>query len=288
MKPKEIDTLIHLLEDPDREIYAAVSGRLIAQGSAVIPALERAWETSPNMLQQERIENILHYLQSNIARQGLENWIGHRYHNLLEGAYWLAKQTYPGLHLEDLQVVINDICKDVWVNMQDDMTPEEKIKTLNYFFFRHHHFRLLGSEELSPQANYINNVMEAHAGNAVSLTFLYLHVGQQAGLPLHAVCLPNSFILAYTDEADNVLFYLHTFQQGTKVSKKDVDLYLSRANISPEAHYYQIKPNTAALLCLLEMQIYCYEHEENAAKAELFRSLLPIFGVEKSTFDDLE
>ena len=287
MKTKEIDSLIHLLEDPDHEIYSIISARLIEQGPALIPILEKAWETTANTLQQERIENILHYLQSKIATEGLENWIGHRYHSLLEGAYWLAKHTYPKLHLENMQVVINDICKDVWINLQDDMPPEEKVKTLDFFFFRQHRFRLSSDENLQPKYNYINHVINSHKGGLVSLTLLYLHVGQQAGLPLQAVCMPNSFIMAYTGENGKVLFYLHILHQGVKLHRKDIDLYFSRSNISPKEHYYQPKPNTAALLYLLEMLIYCYEREGNQAKVEQFRNLLPLFGEIKSSFNEL-
>ena len=288
MKTNEIDSLIHLLDDPDREIYSIISTRLIEQGAKIIPLLERAWEVSPNTLQQERIENILHCLQSNVATQGLEGWVGHRYHNLLEGAYWVAKQTYPNLHLEDLQVVINDICKDVWINLQDNMPPEEKIRTLDFFFFRHHNFHLVGDDNFQPQHNYINNVIESHTGNPVPLSLLYLHIGQQAGLPLQAVCMPNSLLLAYTGDNSEVLFYSHIFQPGAKMFRKDIDLYFRRSNIKPKDDYYLPKPNTDALLYLIGMQIYCYEREENTAKVELFRRLLPLFGVNKSFFDDLD
>lgn len=288
MNPKEIDTLIHLLDDPDREVYSMISTRIIEQGPAVIPTLERARELSSNALQQERIAHILQAMQSKLAMQGLENWMGHRYHNLLEGAYWLAKQSYPHLHLEDLQVAVNDIIKDVWINLQDPMTPEEKVKTLDFFFFRHHHFHLSDNENLLPQHNYINNVIESRTGSLVALSLLYLHIGQEAGLPLQAVCMPNSFILAYTDNNGDVLFYLHAFQPGVKLFRKDIDLYFSRSDIQPKEDYYLPKPNTNALLYLLEMQIYCYERDGNQAKAELFRRLLPLFGLAKSSFDELD
>jgi hypothetical protein len=288
LKAEEIITSIRLLEDPDAEVYSIISARLIEQGIAVIPALERALESSSNSLQEERIKAILQYLQSKVATQGLENWLQQPYHNLLEGAYWLSKHSYPDLRLEDLQSAVDDIVKDMMVNLQDNMPPEEKIKTLDFFFFRFHHFHLSGKEILHPQYNYINNVIGSHTGNLVSLSYLYLHIGQQAGLALQAVCMPNSFIVAYTNDVGEVLFYLHIFQQGAKLFRKDLDLYFRRSNIPPKEHYYLPKSNVNALLYLLEMQIYCYEREKKSAKAELFRSLLPLFGVEKSSFDDLD
>jgi hypothetical protein len=286
LKPEEIATLIRLLEDPDHETYTIISTRLVEEGAAIIPSLERELGLSVNDLQQERIQNILGYLQSMVAKQALENWLIRPYHNLLEGAFCLAKQNYPKLCLKEMQEAVDEIVKDIMINLQDNMSIEEKIKTLNFFFFQYHHFHLPDTENFQPQYNYINNVINSRTGNSVSLTLLYLHTGQEAGLPVKAVCMPNSIIMAYTGYEGEVLFYLNILQQGAKLFRKDIDVYFRRSNINPKEHYYQPKPNTLALLYLLEMQIYCYEREGNLLKAEQFRRLLPLFGVEKSSIDE--
>ncbi len=286
MKPAEIDAMINLLGDPDREVFSIIAGRLINEGAAIVPALEKAWEQPGGGLQQERIENILAKIQSDVATRSLQNWIESPYHSLLEGAYWIAKQSYPNIHLEDLQMVTNDICKDVWVNLQDDMLPAEKIKTLNFFFFHRHHFAPAPDDFLLPQYNYINQVIDTHYGNPMSLNLLYLHIAQQAGLPLHAICLPRNFILGYTDENDDILFYVNAYQQGAMLYKKDLDLYFRRLKLSAGEHFYRPQTNTTAILRLLELQIYTYERENNEEKAEIFRTLLPLFGEEKSYFND--
>ena len=50
--------MINLLGDPDREVFSIIAGRLINEGAAIVPALEKAWEQPSDGLQQERIENL--------------------------------------------------------------------------------------------------------------------------------------------------------------------------------------------------------------------------------------
>jgi hypothetical protein len=74
MIERELKALISLLDDPDDNIYNEVKSKLISYGDDVIPHLENAWETSFNQLLQERIEDIIHFLQFNSIKKGLENW----------------------------------------------------------------------------------------------------------------------------------------------------------------------------------------------------------------------
>ncbi len=290
MKESEINALITLLEDPDKDIFTLVADRLVALGPDIVPALEKAWEKPVDDLQQVRIENILTHIQSSQAIQGLQGWINNPYHhNLLEGAYWVARQSYPYLQLEDLMEEVNEIIyKELWPALTDEMGPEEKIKTLNYYFFQQHRFGVPADDVLLPRHNYINNVIESHQGNVIALNLLYMHIAQTAGIPLQAICLPRNFILAYVHDDNQVLFYVNAFQQGMFLYKKDLNLYFRRLNMAPREDYFRPRNNIVTIQRLLEMQIYSYEREGNEEKAENFRALLPLFGTEKTYFTEEE
>ena len=62
MSDKELKALIELLDDPDNAVFDEIKNKIISIGNDVIPHLEDAWETSLDMLRQERIENIIHHL----------------------------------------------------------------------------------------------------------------------------------------------------------------------------------------------------------------------------------
>ncbi|MFO8022128.1 MAG: hypothetical protein R6U65_06655, partial [Perlabentimonas sp.] len=97
MKPKEFTSLIALLEDPDQEVFNAISSKLVNEGLPLIPLLEKAWETSGNELLQSRIEELLHRIQFENTKKSLTSWVQSGSNDLLEGAVSLAKYQYPDI-----------------------------------------------------------------------------------------------------------------------------------------------------------------------------------------------
>ena len=45
---KEISALFHLIDDPDEEVFDAVSKKIVDYGKPIIPNLEHLWETTPS------------------------------------------------------------------------------------------------------------------------------------------------------------------------------------------------------------------------------------------------
>ena len=286
MKKEEIDSLVRLLDDPDYVVYAAVTERLMNEGAAIVPYLESVWAQSENQQQQYRIEQLLQQLQSGLATSGLQEWIEGRYHNLLEGAYWVARQAYPNLMIAPLQTALDELVKDVWTSMDDDYTPLEKIQVLNHFFYHVHGYGSAKEDDfLRPQYGYIHRVIENKQGNPVSLSLLYLYVAQQAGLPLQAVCLPRNFLLAYmAPDNEKLLFYINPFHLGASLKKTDIDFYFREMNITPRPEFYKPCTPCAAIRRLVEIQLFAYTREGNEEKENLFRNLLSLFGSMKTAF----
>jgi hypothetical protein len=52
---KEISALLKLIDDPDYEIFGAVSEKIVEYGKPIIPNLEDLWENTPNEEVQNRI-----------------------------------------------------------------------------------------------------------------------------------------------------------------------------------------------------------------------------------------
>ncbi len=285
MRRNEIDSLVRLLDDPDYVVYSAVSARLMEQGALIVPYLEKVWERTENQHLQYRIEYLLQQLQSGLAASGLQDWIEGRYHNLLEGAYWVARQAYPNLTIAPLQAALDGLIKDVWIAMDEEYSPVEKVRVLNHFFYDIHGYNSANDDDfLRPQYGYLHRVIESKRGNPVSLGLLYLHVAQQAGLPLHGICLPRNFLLGYTTDDGEVLFYINPFHAGALLQKSDIDFYFRKMNIRPRDEFYTPCTPCAVIRRLVEIQMFAYEREGSEAKELLFRNLLPLFGAVKTAF----
>ena len=82
----EIAALYTLIDDPDEEVFGAVSDRIVNYGSIIIPTLEHWWETTPNEQVQSRIEHLIHQLQFRDLRRNFTDWKHAARPELLTGA----------------------------------------------------------------------------------------------------------------------------------------------------------------------------------------------------------
>jgi regulator of sirC expression with transglutaminase-like and TPR domain len=274
----ELDTLVNLLDDPDTVVYSAVASRFLEHGSDTIPLLEKVWTRSNDAKVRERIEAIIQQINLQDTLQELRQWIDGPHHNLLEGAYRIAKQSYPALRFNHLQGAIDDILKDIWVATSDDELPLfNKLTIFNHLFYRIHLY-YGAADTLNPTYCFMNRVLETKCGNGVSLGLLYLHLAQQTGFPMCGVCLPDAFLLACMNHSDEVVCYINPFNKGMWARKQEVTLYLQKRGFESRPEYYAPCDNVAVLRRLVEYTVFAYEQENNPSQAAIYRALLPLFG----------
>lgn len=92
---KEIKALLHLIDDPDEDVYSTVSDKIVSFGKEIIPNLESLWENTGNEEIQERIELLIHRLHFRDLTNDFTEWAATE-SDLLEGALLVARYHYPG------------------------------------------------------------------------------------------------------------------------------------------------------------------------------------------------
>ena len=91
---KEIKALLHLIDDPDEDVYNTVSDKIISFGKDIIPNLEHLWENVSNEDTQERIELLIHRLHfRDLTAEFAE--CKDSGENLLDGAILVSNDRYP-------------------------------------------------------------------------------------------------------------------------------------------------------------------------------------------------
>ncbi|MFM7903059.1 MAG: hypothetical protein ACKPAD_13890, partial [Bacteroidota bacterium] len=138
--PSNVRAMISLLDDPDQDIFKQISSELISLGNDVVPMLEEAWETSFNPVLQERIENIIHKIQFDGIKDELRRWALSEEQDLLTGALLVARYQYPDLDETAVRGVLNRIKRDIWLELAEYMTPQEKIMVMNKVLFEREGF----------------------------------------------------------------------------------------------------------------------------------------------------
>ena len=280
--PKEINSLIKLLDDPDREIYEHIHDKILSYGGEVIEYLESAWEQAFDAIQQERIANLVHEIQFRLVKDELKLWYHSGAFDLLQGALIINKYQYPDL---DEQKVINQIeaiKRDIWLQMIYDSSPAEQVKLINHVFYNIHGFTGNTSNHQDPQNSYLSQVLETKKGNQISLAIIYSIIAQKLDIPVYGVNLPQHFILAYVDESmetefeGGVLFYINAFNKGFIFGRRDVDMFLKQLNLKAEKQFYEPCSNADIVRRILRNLISAYENLGSTDKVAELNELLDI------------
>ncbi len=285
MDVKEIDALIKLLDDPDSSVFQAIQSKLTQLGVEVIPHLERAWETSLDELFQTRIEDIIQQIHHTDIKSKLEKWNSSTQHNLIEGAAIITQFQYPDVKPEDINLQIEKIKKDIWLEINDNLTALEKIKIVNHIFFEVHKFSRSKAFYNSVQGFFVNHVLDTKKGSPIALAIVYASICQQLDIPVFGVALPKNFILCYKDQLqqafesefdEGVLFYINPFNKGVVFGKKEIDLFIKQQKLENKKAYFQPSSNKDTLVHLVNEIITYYENVADKRKAEEYHSLLKI------------
>lgn len=241
IKPSELKALLTLLDDQDEEVFQNVQDRLEGYGTAVVPSLMEAWETTPNVLLQDRIEFVIHNIQLHDSLAAFKNWLQTPDLDILTGALIVARHRYPELNEHLIWNKIEQLKRDLWVETRGFNSPIEKINLFNHVFYRQWEFNIKDDiEEGSSQYFFLNRVLESRRGNDISLGILYLGIARQMGLPLYGVNIPDNFCLAFKREPINedqvqamernpqygILFYINPRNKGLIFTRHELRQHL--------------------------------------------------------------
>jgi regulator of sirC expression with transglutaminase-like and TPR domain len=276
---KELEALISLLEDPDSQVFNNVSDRLIELGEEAVPPLEQRWELTLRPDLQERIEQVIKEIQFNSLQTDMGKWKARGGSNLLFGAYLVARFQYPELQFEQLDEKIEKIKKDVWLELNNELTALEKVKVINYFLYDIHRFDKSLKKAHTPQLYLLNHVLDTSKGSPVMLGLIYAELARRLDLPIYGVNLPRNFVLCYFDpeydeDPNNILFYINPSDKGAVLGLKELKQFLRHLKIEEKAFYFTPCSGIDVIERLIINLQYAYERTEQPEKAQTLIKLL--------------
>ena len=274
---KEISALFRLIDDPDEEVFGAVSTKIVDFGKTIIPNLEHLWETTPNEQIQERIELIIHRLHYNDLTEDFNQWSLAGHHDLLVGALLVSKFQYPELSTSATLLEVEKIRRNIWLELNQYLTPLEQIRIVTGILYSY--YNLKGNEVAYNDVNefLIHKLLETKRGNQLSNGILYLIICDLLDIPVKAIGIPKQFVLAYfkpgysdelnDDYRDKIEFFIDP-SNGMVFTHKDIDGYFKRISVPPVPSYFKPLSNKKAIQHLLEETSKCFDNEKEAYKKE--------------------
>lgn len=284
MSDTEIQALITLIDDPDEGIYTHVRQRIRSLGQPVIPVLEHAWEVDDQGdLFRTRVEDLLHDIHLDVTYNRLASWRRQGAEDLLEGALAVCRYRYAELDERQVKARLSALRQDIWLELNDNLTAFEKVRVFNHIFYQVHGYKGNKRNYHAPQNSYINEVLESHRGNPLSLAIVYQLVAEELDLPLRGVNLPNHFVLAYLDETGvaasafghaGVLFYVNAFSQGDILGKSEITEFLDKLEMDPDESFFQPCTNLDIIRRLLNNLLNSYQKLKDPDRVQDLQRLL--------------
>ena len=281
MNYKELNTLICLLEDPDKEIFDSVKSRLVELGVEVLPELESAWESNYDSLIQERTENIINEIHFRDIVRSLKKWIQKKDKNLLEAWFIISKYQYPDIDEQFYRTKIYNLVSQINLEVEQTYSELEKISAFNRVFFTQNGFRGNTRNFQSPDNSFINTVIDKHMGNPLTLSMLYIIIAEKINLPICGVNMPKHFIIGFEDvneiNGDPIKFYINPFNKGAILNRQDLEVYLKREKLKEDSKYFTPCGNTTVIKRLLNNLFHSFTFQSKNEKAQEIITLIRLF-----------
>jgi regulator of sirC expression with transglutaminase-like and TPR domain len=272
---KEIYALFHLIDDPDEEVFDAVSKKIVDYGKPIIPNLEHLWETHPSEDVQNRIELLIHRLHFRDLTEDFQQWSVSGHHDLMLGALLVSKFQYPELSTTPVLQEIEKVRRNIWLELNNYLTPLEQINIVTSILYSY--YGLKGSETNYQEMNefLLHKVLEAKRGNQISNGIFYLILCELLDIPVKAIAIPKQFVIAYfkpgySDEnlpnpVNKIEFFIDP-TSGQVFTQKDVEAYFKRIDVPPAGNYFKPQSNKKIIQHLLEELSKCFDDDKNRYK----------------------
>lgn len=267
----EISALFNLIDDPDEEVFGAVSEKIVGYGKTIIPSLEHLWETTPNEEIQTRIELIIHRLHFRDLSEDFRQWSISGHHDLMLGAMLTCKFQYPDLSTTPVLQEIEKVRRNIWLELNNYLTPLEQINIVTSILYSYYGLKGAETSYSDPGEFLLHKVLETKRGNQISNGILYLILCELLDIPVKAINIPKQFVIAffkpgYSDEkVENHLHKIEFFidpTTGQIFTHKDVENYFKRISVPPTPVYFKPQPNKKVIQTLLEELSKCFNEEK--------------------------
>lgn len=140
--------------------------------------------------------------------------------NLAEAALMVARLEYPQLDIKKYLDQIQQLADEISHRLPSSPSAGDTLNQLNQVLFVEKHFSGNHDNYYDPRNSFLNDVMDRKLGIPVSLSILYLQLGESLGLPLAGVSFPGHFLVKL--DLDDGAIILDPYYGGISLSEDDL------------------------------------------------------------------
>lgn len=276
MPENQIRALIRLLSDEDDRIVRTISGRLIDIGPSAVPLLQEAEIEQPEMA--DRIASVLEEIRGSKLEDELATLaaLSDDAMSLEAGAFVIARYAYPALDVARYREQLDTMASEVRARIGHRASGEEAVNALNRYLFTEQGFKGNTKNYYEVENSYLNCVMDRRVGIPISLSAVYLLIGQRLALPLFGIGMPGHFLVKY--ESDRYKIFIDCFNGGALLTEKNCARFLTEAGYGFDDKYLQKSPVRAILSRMIKNLLAIYSKSGEVGKTARLTKFIEILG----------
>lgn len=265
-----IEALLHLLSDQDPHIARQIHQHLVDAGPEAIPFLREALGDGDDPALATRIHAVI----GDIAQTDVER----HWHALLKtseqeldleaGAFLIARTGDPQMETTPYRQQLDDMAAEL--QPLSSGTPRHVVRNMNEYLFHTLRFRGNTQQYYDPNNSFLHRVLDDRVGIPISLSVLYLLLGQRLRVPVAGIGLPGHFLVGLRTEP----VFIDCFQQGTLLTEKDCARLLQNYGVEFDRRYLEPCSHAHILARMLRNLIAVYETRQETTEGRRFRRLL--------------
>ena len=140
--------------------------------------------------------------------------------SLAEAALMVAQDAYPDLDIQARMGDIERLGATLAKRLPPDFSTTHRLIALNNYLFGELGFAGNHDEYYDPRNSFLNDVLARKTGIPITLSILYLEVGQQLGLKLKGVSFPGHFLVKVRVTGGELV--LDPFAGGKSLSEEEL------------------------------------------------------------------
>ena len=259
---KQKDAIVRLLRDNDPETVHLVKEQLAEGGAEVIGELE-------SMLALDD-ETVTFHVREVLAEIDVDEALNELTllcpmfpeHGDLEYGNWLVARAYlPGIDLKPYKEEIETWAQEIAPLIELVQDPAERIRTLGTFLSDELGFEGNTQDYYNADNMLLPRLLDSRLGIPISLTTLFMMVGQRAGMQIEGINFPGNFLARH----EGIMF--DPFEKGRILSHEDCERILSRQNLpASEDHFISATPRVMFRRTLANL-LYVAKNESNEREA---------------------
>jgi regulator of sirC expression with transglutaminase-like and TPR domain len=146
--------------------------------------------------------------------------------DLGRAALTIALADYPDLDIASYLRRIDELAVAVSQRAGADTDVYRSIAALNYVLFKEQGFRGNRDDYYDPKNSFLNDVIERKRGLPITLSILYMEVGQRIGLAIDGVGFPGHFLVKTKSADDEIV--IDPFNAGDVKSLEELQALLDQ------------------------------------------------------------